>query len=46
MDFVIRFFALTVITVVTISVASEKWAKYNIWLMIVFMTVAGIIFIM
>ncbi len=45
MDFVIRFFILTLITAVTLFVASEKWAKYNVWLMIVFMVVAGLIFI-
>lgn len=45
MDFVIRFFVLTVITFAVLSVATEKWAKYYVWLIIGFMIVAGLIFI-
>ncbi len=45
MDFVIRFFILSLITVATLFAASEKWVKYNSWLMIAFVIVAGLIFI-
>lgn len=45
MDFVIRFLILTVITFTVLSVATERWAKYYVWLIIGFMIVAGVIFI-
>ena len=45
MDFVIRFLILTVITFTDLSVATEKWAKHYVWLIIGFMIVAGVIFI-
>ena len=34
MDFVIRFLILTVITFTVLSVATEKWAKHYVWLII------------
>ena len=36
MDFAIRFLILSLITAVTLFVASEKWAKHNAWFMIAF----------
>lgn len=45
MDFVIRYFIFTTITLVILSIATEKWAKYYVWLMIGFMLMAGLIFI-
>ena len=45
MNFVIRYFIFTTITLVFLSIATEKWAKYYVWLMIGFMIMAGFIFI-
>ena len=45
MDFVIRFLILTVITFTVLSVATEKWAKQYVWLIIGFMILAGFVFI-
>lgn len=45
MAFIIRFSILTTITAITLFTASEKWARYNVWLMIAFVIVAGLIFI-
>ena len=45
MAFVIRFLILTVITFTVLSIATEKWAKHYVWLIIGFMIVAGVIFI-
>lgn len=45
MDFAIRFLILSLITAVTLFVASEKWAKHNAWLMIAFIIMAGLLFI-
>ena len=45
MDFVIRFLILTVITFTVLSVATEKWAKHYVWLIIGFMILAGFVFI-
>ncbi len=44
MDFVIRFLILTVITFTVLSVATEKWAKHYVWLIIGFMILAGFVF--
>ncbi len=44
MDFVIRFLVLAVITFTALSVATEKWAKHYVGLIIGFMIVAGVIF--
>lgn len=45
MDFVIRFLILTVITFTVLSVATEKWAKHYVWLIIGFMILAGFVYI-
>lgn len=45
MDFVFRFFVLLLITSVTLFAASERWVKYNTWLMAAFLLVAGLVFI-
>lgn len=45
MDFVFRFSVLLIIMSVTLFAASERWAKYNTWLMAAFLFVAGFVFI-
>lgn len=45
MDFLIRFLILTLTTIIALSASTERWAKYNVWLMIGFILVAGVIFI-
>lgn len=45
MDFVIRFCILAFITSASLFCASEKWKKYNTWLMVAYLIVTGLIFI-
>lgn len=45
MDFVFRFFVLFLITSVTLFAASERWAKYNTWLMAAYLLAAGLVFV-
>lgn len=45
MGFVIRYFIFTTITLAILSIATEEWARYYVWLIIGFMLMAGLIFI-
>ena len=45
MDFVIRYSILTFIIMLLLTFAPSKWAKYNTWLMVGLLTIAGLIFI-
>lgn len=45
MAFVIRFSVLALLTAAALLAARESWARYNTWLMAVFLAAAGLIFI-
>ena len=45
MDYIVRFSALVIMTFLLLFFATDKWAKYNTWLMAGYMLAAGAIFL-